>query len=506
MHLNLKNAVESQKSMQATNAPSTSLPYMPFLRSTAFFRLKSLFLVLVLFGSVLYSSTSYAWFDCYWPYRSDVTVTEQSGTVLTDYQIELSLNASSFHASYQWSANGADIRLIDTNDSTPLDFYIESWDSAGKLATIWVKMSMLANQTKTIYLYYGNTDASSASNGSVTFTESGIKFHTRNSTANPANKSAAFSSFNAAPDGVAGYGCSIITDFTNISNHSEYSPPIQRMNFGAYSETFFEVGAGETGSWEFRYGADFGRGGGLYVDGVALDEKWNDDLWWSYNWNNTSEILQGTVSLSAGYHTLEVIGFEGCCDGGITVQFKKPGDSFKSYSDANINVNSRKCPVTEPTIAFSNPVIELPSITITKTSTVESDPVQGINNPKRIPGAIVRYLISVSNTGSAADTDTIKIDDIMPANVKLLVTAGHIGFVEPSNSGLTFNYDPINPASDNIIFSDDNGLSYTYNPTADADDADSSVNRIKLEPSGRFGCSNNGTAHDFSIFYDVIIQ
>ena len=457
--------------------------------------MKSTFLSLLFIAACLYTTTATAWFDCYWPYRSDVTITEQSGGALTDYQVELSLTASSFHASYSWSANGDDIRLLDTNDSTEMDFFIESWDSVAQTATIWVKMSLMANQTKTFYLYYGNTEASNVSNAGVTFTESGIKFHTRNSTANPTNKSEAYTAFDAAPDGVAGYGCSIITDFTNISNHSVYAPPSVNMNFGAYSETFFEVTAGEVGLWEFRYGADFGRGGGLYVDGVALDEKWNTDLWWAYNWANTGEVLQGSISLTAGYHTLEVIGFEGCCDGGITVQFKKPGDVFRSYSDANINVNSRKCPVTATAIAYSNPLIELPSISITKTSTVLSDPVQGTSNPKRIPGAIVRYLIAVSNTGSAADVDSIKINDPLPASVRLMVTAGHIGFTDGSlSSGLSFSYNPLDHAGDNVAFSDDNGASFTYTPTPDVEDADSSVSQIKLQPSGRFGCSNNGTS------------
>ncbi|MEE9302291.1 MAG: CCXG family PEP-CTERM protein [Thiotrichaceae bacterium] len=470
-------------------------------------RIKKTFLGLILLSIGIYSSTANAWIDCYWSYRSDVSITEQSGTPLTDYQVELSLDVSSFHSNYNWSSNGDDLRLIDTDDSTQLDFFIKSWDSVAQTATLWVKMSLTASQTKTIYLYYGNTDASSASNAGVTFTETGIKFHTRYSTANPTNKSDAFSSFNAAADGVAGYGCSIITNFTNISNHAVYAPPSVNMNFGAYSETFFEVSVAEAGLWEFRYGADFGRGGGLYVDGVALDEKWNTDLWWAYNWNNTTEILQGSISLTSGYHTLEVIGFEGCCDGGITVQFKKPGDAFKSYSDANINVNSRKCPVAEPAIAYSNAVVEVPSIVITKTSTVLSDPVQGITNPKRIPGAIVRYLVSVSNTGSAADRDTININDPIPANVKLMVTAGHIGFSDGSPaSGLNFSYDPLNPASDDITFSDDNGASFLYIPVADAEDADSDVTQINLQPAGRLGCSNTGAAYEFSLFYDVIIE
>lgn len=468
--------------------------------------MRLLFLQSFLLVFYLFPSSALAWFDCYWPYRSQVTVTEQSGTALTNYQLEIQLNASSMHSSYVWSASGNDIRLVDSNDSTSLDFYIDNWDASAKTATLWVKTNLSANQTKNLYLYYGNSDATNVSNANLTFTESGIKFHTRNTANNPANKTAAFNAFDAASDGVAGYGCKNITSFTNVNNRNQFGPPAMSSNFAAYSETYFEVKAGETGTWSFRYGADFGRGGGLYVDDVALQEKWSDDLWWAYNWNNTNEILQGSINLTEGYHKLEVIGFEGCCDGGITVQFQKPGDLFKSYSDANIDVRSRQCPVDDPTIQFNNRLLEPPVISINKTSSVISDPVQGTNNPKRIPGAVVRYLLTISNTGNAADSNTIQIDDPIPANVRAMVASGNIGFTDGANSsGLGFSYVPAS-STDAVDFSADSGTSYTYTPVADVDNADSSVTNIRFKPSGRFGCKNNATPTSFSIFYDMLIE
>lgn len=457
-------------------------------------------------GLLLFPSSTMAWFDCYWPYRTQITVTEQSGTALTNYQLEIQLDASSMHASYVWSASGDDVRLVDSNDTTSLDFYIDSWYASAKTATLWVKTNLAANQTKTLYLYYGNTDAANVSNANLTFTEPGIKFHTRNTTSNPGNKTAAFNAFDAAADGVPGYGCKHITNFTNINNQNQFGPPAMNQNFGAYSETFFEVKAGETGTWSFRYGADFGRGGGLYVDDIALQEKWNDDLWWAYNWNNTNEILQGSINLTPGYHKLEVIGFEGCCDGGITVQFRKPGDTFKSYSDANIDVRSRQCPVDDPTIQFSNLLLEAPVITINKTSTVISDPVQGMTNPKRIPGAVVRYLLTISNAGNAADSNTIQIDDPIPANVRAMVANGNIGFTDgATSSGLSFSYVPAS-ATDSVDFSSDNGASYSYSPVADVDNADSAVTNVRFKPTGRFGCTNDASSTSFSIFYDMLIE
>ena len=276
----------------------------------------------------LYSQLTLAWFDCNWAYRSDVVITENAGTTLTDYQVLLTLNSSSLHVNYNWSSGGQDLRVVDSNDSTLLDFYIHSWNQGAKTAEVWVKIpSLTANSNKTIYLYYENILAAPASTATITLTEPGIKFHTRNSSANPNNKAAAFNFFNSAPDGVAGYGCKFITNFTGIRNQNQFAPPTN-SNFGAYSETFFEVKPAEVGNWSIRYGGDFGRGGGLYVNGTTLEQDWNNDLWWAGNWSNP-DVLQGSINLGAGYHRLEVIGFEGCCDGGITVQFQSPGAVFK---------------------------------------------------------------------------------------------------------------------------------------------------------------------------------
>jgi uncharacterized repeat protein (TIGR01451 family) len=55
------------------------------------------------------------------------------------------------------------------------------------------------------------------------------------------------------------------------------------------------------------------------------------------------------------------------------------------------------------------------TLTVTKTSAVVSDPFNGTTNPKRIPGAVVRYTIVVANTGAANATNVI-VRDPIPAN------------------------------------------------------------------------------------------
>ena len=297
------------------------------------------------------SINSFAYWSCAWPYRTEITIQENSGSTLTDYQVEISITAADLNSGYSWTDDGFDLRLVDSDDETLLDFWLEDWNEASQTATVWVRFdSLTANTSKTIYMYYGNEYADTLANVPFTFVDPGIKFHTRNITDDPDSLSEAESLFDASDDNTTGYGCGFITDFTGITNFDQYG---SANDFIAFSETYFEVQASEEGTWGVRYGSDFGNGGGLYVDGTTLEEDWTSDLWWESNWNHT-DVLEGTIDLTEGYHKLEVIGGEGCCDGGITVQFQKPGDSFTTYSTANINIVSRACPVTEPTVSFGN--------------------------------------------------------------------------------------------------------------------------------------------------------
>lgn len=54
------------------------------------------------------------------------------------------------------------------------------------------------------------------------------------------------------------------------------------------------------------------------------------------------------------------------------------------------------------------------TISVTKVSSVISDPVNGTNNPKAIPGAVIEYCILVSNTGATA-VSNVTATDPLPA-------------------------------------------------------------------------------------------
>lgn len=60
--------------------------------------------------------------------------------------------------------------------------------------------------------------------------------------------------------------------------------------------------------------------------------------------------------------------------------------------------------------ARSGYIIVTPVLSVTKTSCVVSDPVNNTTNPKRIPGAIIRYMFDIDNTGTG-DVDDLNITD-----------------------------------------------------------------------------------------------
>ena len=116
---------------------------------------------------VLFIQPSFAWLSG-WDYRQPINISNTAGD-LTNYQVKIDLNSSNVGSNFNWSNNGSDIRFTNSTDDE-LNFWIESWNSTGQEATIWVNVSYLANNTNTtIYMYYGNSEASSASDGEATF-------------------------------------------------------------------------------------------------------------------------------------------------------------------------------------------------------------------------------------------------------------------------------------------------------------------------------------------------
>ncbi|QFT77598.1 DUF11 domain-containing protein [Erythrobacter sp. THAF29] len=197
-----------------------------------------------------------------------------------------------------------------------------------------------------------------------------------------------------------------------------------------------------------------------------------------------------------------LIGISGAGDttanGTGVITFLDPIDTivieYGNGPDAPANPSNQSIAIHD--ISLCSPA--LPSISVTKVSSIIADPVSGASNPKAIPGATVQYLITISNTGSgAADADSVVVRDDGPADAKLCLlgrSGGPVIFGDPgSNSGLSYSFTNLASTTDDVEFSNDGGGTFSYVPSADGDGCDSAITDFRVRPGGAFSAGGTFT-------------
>ena len=105
---------------------------------------------------------------------------------------------------------------------------------------------------------------------------------------------------------------------------------------------------------------------------------------------------------------------DGSANGNIVVTFNSPIDQivvqYGNHSLAPSNPGQQA--ITLHDFTLCRPV---PNVSVTKVSSVLSDPVNGTTNPKAIPGAVMEYCILITNNGTATLT-SLAVSDTLPAN------------------------------------------------------------------------------------------
>jgi hypothetical protein len=114
------------------------------------------------------TANSQGWYDPDWQYRRPITVANPGGIMLTDYQVLITLNNDSLDFT-NTQVDGSDIRITDTDGITLISFWIENWNFVTQQAIIWTKVPSIPTEGTTVYLYYGNLAATSASSAANTF-------------------------------------------------------------------------------------------------------------------------------------------------------------------------------------------------------------------------------------------------------------------------------------------------------------------------------------------------
>ncbi len=114
------------------------------------------FAILFLLGS------AFAWWDNSWGYRQKITInSSQVPSDQVDFPVLVDINVSSNKVFLRALSDGNDVAFIASDDLTQLSHELEHFDSDGNL-TAWVKIPSLSSSSDTlIYMYYGNSSASS---------------------------------------------------------------------------------------------------------------------------------------------------------------------------------------------------------------------------------------------------------------------------------------------------------------------------------------------------------
>ena len=154
-----------------------------------------------------------------------------------------------------------------------------------------------------------------------------------------------------------------------------------------------------------------------------------------------------------------------------------------------------------------------PLLQVTKQSQPFSDPVNNTTNPKRIPGAVQNYFITVTNQGAGAvDNNSVLIVDAIPANTRMFVGnlgapgSGPIAFVNGTpSSALTWTFTALNNLTDDLDFSNDGGATWTYVPVPDAAGYDGAVNAIRMRPKGVMPGQGTGSPN-FQLQFRVMVN
>ncbi|MFK8053854.1 MAG: CCXG family PEP-CTERM protein [Woeseiaceae bacterium] len=431
--------------------------------------------------------------SCSLPHRIPVTITAVSGTHSTETRIDLS--STDFPIEYAFSSDAADVRVFRADDATAVDFVVAGWDPIARTAVIYTRLPPITSgASELIYIYFGDAALAAADNAPAVFPNVGVRLRSRVSSADPTSAATGLAAFAAATTDVDD---SVRPSVTGLNNRSLGG---SNGNFGWCVSAVLNVTPATSGIWSFRYGADFGRGGHLYVSGQALEEDWNDDLWWSGNYANTGETLQGDINLTPGWHRYEALGFEGCCDGRVGFQARPPGGAWQDLSSVNFVMRGAQCVNLTATVSTAAPQSCTTDLTMQKTVAVDASS----DTEFYIPGSVVRYDIVVENPGQRVDPTTLVLTDAFPGEVAVLVSgAGVFEFTDGAiPSGLGFTYGGPASTTDSVEFSID-GVDFSYTPT---DPVDAAITHLRFRPTGALNPSTGTSTPSFTISVLGVLQ
>lgn len=156
----------------------------------------------------------------------------------------------------------------------------------------------------------------------------------------------------------------------------------------------------------------------------------------------------------------------------------------------------------------------LPVFTAVASSVVQSDPYNAAVNPKMIPGATILRSVVISNTsGGRPDSGSVVVVEPIPARASLYVRdyggagSGPVSFTQGSpSSALTYSYASLASSTDDLSFSNNNGVSFGYTPVPDSSGYDAAVTHVRVNPKGTFAGAAGSGSPSFTLRYRVTVK
>jgi biopolymer transport protein ExbB len=130
------------------------------------------FLIIVVSILCYLPLSAFAWWNEEWSNRVAVnlSIPQHTTTEATKIPVLVKLHAGNFPDFFLLNENLSDLRFIDADDKTPLNFHVDSFDLINQQLLIWVDVvSVTAGGSKKIWMYYGNEKAVAGSNAAATF-------------------------------------------------------------------------------------------------------------------------------------------------------------------------------------------------------------------------------------------------------------------------------------------------------------------------------------------------
>ena len=427
-------------------------------------RLRSLFWTLAfLFLAPMGHAQTVSWLNSSWQYRSAVTIANAGGTALTGYQLNVVLGSGFDFTKVQ--SNGGDIRFTASDGVTLLPYWIESWNAGSSSASLWVKVPSIPAAGATVYLYYGNSSATSAANGFNTFDFfddfSSGSIDTTKWTVGGGSWTVVTDTL---PNGLSG---SVLQGTTNIPNN-------ELLYSSSYTGTDYilEASGKLISGREWGLGARLNGPTNLYSSNLYADLDTTNNLY-VYKWLNNNgsnwatqlgSVAVGTVNLNTWYKvsmavhsslidvSVNGVAWEHTSD----AQFSSGGVAI--FGGENMvahfsSVRSRKYAATVPTTtigAVTTNGVSVASVTVNPTVVVGGTSSQGtvtLSGPAPTGGATVT--LTSSNTAAAqvpasvvvaaaASTATFTITtSAVSSSTSSTISASYNGSTQTASLGVT---------------------------------------------------------------------